>query len=129
MKSKTGILLFFYKIVMFCYKKLHIWKVPVPGKENVKTDLNQIYPGENQQECVTDYYVTKLTFSVVIFMVGIVIAIILNCKEKEKNIIESHMFPLNLLHLPRCKEAWILILIDRVCSTREIFTPKDKRAI
>lgn len=48
---------------------------------------------------------------------------------KEKNIIESHMFPLNLLHLPRCKEAWILILIDRVCSTREIFTPKDKRAI
>lgn len=89
MKSKTGILLFFYKIVMFCYKKLHIWKVPVPGKEKVKTDLNQIYPGENQQECVTDYYVTKLTFSVVILMVGIVIAIILNCKEKEKNIIEN----------------------------------------
>lgn len=89
MKNKSGILLFFYKIVMFCYKKLHIWKVPVPGKEKVKTDLNQIYPGENPQECITDYYVTKLSFSVVILIVGIVFAVILNDRGKEKSIIEN----------------------------------------
>ena len=89
MKNKRGILLFFYKIVMFCYKKLHIWKVPVPGKEKVKTDLNQIYPGENPQECITDYYVTKLSFSVVILIVGIIFAVILNYRGKEKSIIEN----------------------------------------
>lgn len=89
MKSKNGILRFFYNIVMFCYKKLHIWKVPVPGKEKVKADLGQIYAGENPQECVTDYYVTKLTFSVVILLAGIVLAILLNSTGKEKSIIEN----------------------------------------
>lgn len=89
MKSKNGILRFFYNIVMFCYKKLHIWKVPVPGKEKVKTDLGQIYAGENQQECVTDYYVTKLTFSIVILLAGTVIAILINYTGNEKSIIEN----------------------------------------
>ncbi|HAZ97458.1 MAG TPA: HD family phosphohydrolase [Treponema sp.] len=48
---------------------------------------------------------------------------------KEKNIIESHMFPLNPLHLPRCKEAWILIRFDRRCSLAEIFAQKEKGTV
>ena len=48
---------------------------------------------------------------------------------KEKNIIESHMFPLNPLHFPKCREAWILIYFDRKCSMSEIFSVKDKKIV
>lgn len=70
MNYKKGILGFVYKGMMLCYKKLHLWKLPIPGRDRVKADLNRIYPGENPQECLTDYYVKKMTLSVVILAVG-----------------------------------------------------------
>ena len=39
--------------------------------------------------------------------------------EKEKNIIYSHMFPLNLFHFPKCKEAWIVLWQDKLCALKE----------
>ena len=56
--GKKGILRFFYKVMMVCYKKLHLWRIPIPGRDKVQADLNRMHPGENPQECVTDYYVT-----------------------------------------------------------------------
>ena len=43
--------------------------------------------------------------------------------EIEKNIIESHMFPLNTT-LPRYKEAWVVTLTDKVVATYEYLTNK-----
>lgn len=37
-----------------------------------------------------------------------------------ENIIHSHMWPLNLTHLPRCKEAWIVTVSDKVCAFEEM---------
>ena len=71
MNYKKGILGFVYQRMMFCYKKLHLWKLPVPGRNQVKADLNRIHPGENSQECLTDYYVKKMTLSVVILAAGV----------------------------------------------------------
>ena len=62
MMGKKGILRFFYKVMMVCYKKLHLWRIPIPGRDKVQADLNRMHPGENPQECVTDYYVTKADF-------------------------------------------------------------------
>lgn len=39
--------------------------------------------------------------------------------EKQKNIICSHMWPLNLTKLPRCREAWIVTFADKYCSLME----------
>ena len=39
--------------------------------------------------------------------------------EREENIIGSHMWPLNLTRIPRCREAWIVCLADKIVSTRE----------
>lgn len=75
MDCKKGIFRVVYEAMMFCYKKLHLWKVPVPGRDRVKTDLQRIHPGENQQECITEYYVTKLTLSVLILLIGIALAV------------------------------------------------------
>lgn len=38
--------------------------------------------------------------------------------RKEENIIQRHMFPLTLIP-PGCKEAWLVCMADKVCSTRE----------
>ncbi len=39
--------------------------------------------------------------------------------KKECNIIESHMWPLTITILPRCREAFIVCLADKWCSTQE----------
>lgn len=61
MDRKKGIFGICYQIVLKIYKKLHLWKIPVPGRDRVRADLNQLYPGENTEERITEYYVTKLT--------------------------------------------------------------------
>ena len=37
----------------------------------------------------------------------------------EQNIIQSHMLPLTLFSLPRCRAAVIVCLADKICSTYE----------
>ena len=41
--------------------------------------------------------------------------------ETEKNIIESHMWPLTLTKFPKSTEGKIICLIDKCCSTAETF--------
>ena len=48
--------------------------------------------------------------------------------EKEKDIIQKHMFPLTVMP-PKYKEAWIVCLVDKFCSTREtLWHPSKDRA-
>lgn len=39
--------------------------------------------------------------------------------ERERNIIYSHMWPLNLTHMPRSREAWIVSCADKICAVQE----------
>ena len=38
----------------------------------------------------------------------------------ECNIIASHMWPLTLLHMPKCRAAAIVCVADKLCSTYEV---------
>ena len=48
---------------------------------------------------------------------------------KEQSMIRTHMWPFTLLHLPLSKEAFILCVIDKCCSTYETFHRKNKEKI
>ena len=39
--------------------------------------------------------------------------------DKTEGVIISHMWPLTLLHPPKCKEGWILCLADKLSSMAE----------
>ena len=43
--------------------------------------------------------------------------------DTEKNIIERHMFPLTLIP-PATVEGWVVCLVDKACSTYEVFAAK-----
>ena len=89
MERKRGIFGICYRIVLKVYKKLHLWRVPVPGRDRVRTDLNHLYPGENQEERITEYYVTKLTMSVLILIIGIGLVLVVAVGRREQNPIEN----------------------------------------
>lgn len=40
------------------------------------------------------------------------------------DIIRTHMWPLNLLRVPKSKEAWIVCMADKIISTRETLNRK-----
>ena len=44
-----------------------------------------------------------------------------NINDKEKMIIESHMWPLTFRKFPRTMEAKIICLVDKGCSIAETF--------
>jgi len=45
--------------------------------------------------------------------------VVFRLNEKERNIIESHMWPLTVTRLPHCREAAVVCLSDKLCSTQE----------
>lgn len=51
-----------------------------------------------------------------------------NLNKKEKNMILTHMFPLNL-RIPRYKESIILCVADKICATKEVFETIKERIL
>lgn len=89
MDRKKGIFGICYQVVLKLYKKLHLWRIPVPGRDRVRTDLNHLYPGGNAEERITEYYVTKLTTSVLLLIAGICVAFLVVADGRERNPIEN----------------------------------------
>lgn len=46
---------------------------------------------------------------------------IFQLNRKEKNIIQSHMWPLHITHMPICREALIVNVADKWCALEEMF--------
>ncbi|MCL1831764.1 MAG: HD domain-containing protein [Oscillospiraceae bacterium] len=40
---------------------------------------------------------------------------------RECNIIRKHMWPMTVLNIPTCREAWLVCLIDKYCTVLETF--------
>lgn len=49
--------------------------------------------------------------------------------ETEKNIIESHMWPLTLFSVPKCRAAAIVCLADKICSAYETLACRSGRRV
>ena len=53
---------------------------------------------------------------------------IFSLSQKEKNIIYSHMWPIHITHIPKCREAVIVNIADKVCAVEEVFLWRRKKA-
>lgn len=51
-----------------------------------------------------------------------------NIDPIEQNIIARHMFPLTLIP-PRCREAAVVCLVDKICCVQELLRPDPYRAL
>ena len=45
-----------------------------------------------------------------------------NLTERERNIIYSHTFPMTITQVPKCKEAFVVCIADKICATEETVT-------
>lgn len=45
-----------------------------------------------------------------------------NLNEHQRNIIRAHMFPTTFLHPPKCKEAIIVNISDKLCAIYELLS-------
>ncbi len=50
---------------------------------------------------------------------------LLDLTDREKNIIETHMFPLSQ-HFPKYKESWLIVISDKVAFTKDILGYKEQ---
>ncbi len=48
--------------------------------------------------------------------------------DLEKDIIEKHMFPLNITAVPRYRETLVIVLVDKYCGLLETVIPRMKKA-
>lgn len=53
---------------------------------------------------------------------------IFHLNEREKQIIYSHMWPLNLFRIPKNREAFLVCMVDKYCSVFEVFYKNQKTA-
>ncbi|MBQ3783271.1 MAG: HD domain-containing protein [Lachnospiraceae bacterium] len=50
----------------------------------------------------------------------------MNINEKERAIIENHMWPMNLFHIPKTREEIVVSMADKYCSTKETIFYRKK---
>lgn len=67
-KSKENL---FRRAAMFLYKQACIRGLPLFSSRQVESDLVQLHPGENVQWIKTEFYVKKLSMTLIILLVGI----------------------------------------------------------
>lgn len=52
-----------------------------------------------------------------------------NIDEMCSDIIITHMFPLTIWKVPKYKESYVVLMVDKYLSTAEVFTRKRKRIL
>lgn len=67
---KKGLVLLFYNMALFLYKKNCTWGLPLFSSRQVEADLTQLHSGENLEWVRTDYYVKKLGVILAILVIG-----------------------------------------------------------
>lgn len=77
----------FYRMGLYLYKKVCIWKLPVMHSKTTKQTLKQMYPGEDLEQLCLNYYVRKLAISFALVLAGTLFALLADWKSTlDKNL-------------------------------------------
>lgn len=69
----------------YLYKFCCVHKLPVVERENVRVDLERLYPGKSKRELQIDYYVNKLKLFLTVLLVGALLTFLLCIKTSMEN--------------------------------------------
>lgn len=79
----------FYRMALGIYKWICIRKYPLPFNARVEKDLKLLHPGENHKQVCTEYYVRKLSKSLMISLVAIALGVILWAQSGKDSVIKD----------------------------------------
>lgn len=85
----AGVLMPFYQIAFFLYKRICAKGIPIVGQRSVRKDLERLHPGENREIICTDYYIGKLAMSLVICLLGAVLGLSISIKTEKESVLQG----------------------------------------
>lgn len=86
-KAPPGIQGFFYPMAVLLYKKACQWKLSFVNCKQVQKDLRGLYPGKELGELEEDYYVKKISFFLLICLLGVLLGTVVSSGAKQGGIV------------------------------------------
>ena len=79
----------FYRMAIYLYKFSYIKRIPLFRSKQVEADIKRLYPGESGQRAQTDYYVKKISLSLIILFAGTALGVLVSIREEGRLILDK----------------------------------------
>ena len=86
-KAPPGVLGIFYPMASFLYGWITSGKVPIFKSAQVETDLKRLHPYEETAQLTEDYYVKKISLSLLICFLGTLFGVLLTLKAESERVL------------------------------------------
>lgn len=88
-KAPPGVLGWFYPMAVFLYQRALLWKLPLVGNRQVEKDLRDLHPGVEKEQLCKDYYVKKISLSLLMCLAGTLLGLAMTYSTQSSGLLED----------------------------------------